>query len=342
MWSVKKMWFTTPILVLIGSLGFSETAYLRCYQGSLNNYVETPLSHPLKLIPCINKELPTVIYTFGYRGKISGPATTAVLTAYINKKKRNVILLNWENEAESGMFGISLGYAFSAIPNAKKIGRELGQALIDFTKAGVAISDIHLVAHSLGAHLMGFAGRLTREQGYVVPRITGLDPAGTLFEGPLSLHSGLDRTCAKFVDIIHTDLGNYGSSTSTGTVDIWPNYTGEKNKQPGCPIGNFEMFSPEDLCSHDRSWGYFVEALAWPTSFQAVAASNYSEWVAHGGESNRTIYLGDLTSTQAKGNYYLRTNSKSPFGLGVEGTKPITNQTRRRRNPFLARLFKFF
>ncbi|KAF9794139.1 hypothetical protein SFRURICE_009516 [Spodoptera frugiperda] len=337
MCSAKGLWLTTPIFVLIGLLQISQAAFLRCYKGSLNNYIETPLSHPLELLPCINKELPTVIYTFGYRGKVSGPATTAVLTAYINKKKRNVILLNWETEAESGMLGIPLGYAFSAIPNAKKLGRELGQALIDFTKAG--ISDIHLVAHSLGAHLMGYAGRLTREQGYVVPRITGLDPAGTLFEGTLSIHSGLDRTCAKFVDIIHTDLGNYGSSTSTGTVDIWPNYTGENTKQPGCPIGSFDMFSPEGILI----FVYNNYPLASPTAFQAVAASNYSEWVAHGGASKSIIYLGDLTSTQAKGNFYLRTNGKSPFGLGVEGTKPNTNQARRRRrNPFLARLFKFF
>ncbi|KAF9414530.1 hypothetical protein HW555_007604 [Spodoptera exigua] len=309
---------------------------------SLDHFVETPLADPLKLIPYINNELPTVIYTFGYRGRVDGPATTAVLTAYIKKKKRNIILLNWQEEAVTGLFGIPIGYAFNAIPSAKKVGRELGDAILELTQAGVDISDIHLVAHSLGAHIMGYAGKVTREHGYVIPRITGLDPPGTLFEGAFAIHSGLDRTCAKFVDIVHTDLGSYGSTTSRGTIDIWPNYTGENSKQPGCPDGIFELFSREDLCSHDRSWGYFVEALASPTAFVAVGAANYSDWVTHGGDINRAIYLGDLTSTQAKGNYYMRTNSKSPYALHAEGIKPNTNQARSRRNPFLTRFFQLF
>lgn len=76
-------------------------------------------------------------------------------------------------------------------------------------------------------------------------RITGLDPARALFEGSLGVQSGLDRTCAKFVDIIHSDPGGYGTSKPAGTVDIWPNFAGTATTQPGCPEGSFEMFSPE-------------------------------------------------------------------------------------------------
>lgn len=62
-----------------------------------------------------------MVYTFGYRGRTNGPATKAVLEAHINRKKRNVILLDWEEEAKSGLLGIPLGYAFNAVPNAKKV-----------------------------------------------------------------------------------------------------------------------------------------------------------------------------------------------------------------------------
>lgn len=62
-----------------------------------------------------------MIYTFGFRGKTAGPATTAVLTAYLAQKKKNVILLDWEEEADPGLLGISLGYALSAVPNAKMV-----------------------------------------------------------------------------------------------------------------------------------------------------------------------------------------------------------------------------
>lgn len=89
----------------------------------MDNYLVTPLDKPLpqSFVSCLNTTLPTIVYTFGYRGKSAGPATTAVLSAYIGKKKRNVLLLDWEEEARSGLLGIPLGYVFYAVPNAKKV-----------------------------------------------------------------------------------------------------------------------------------------------------------------------------------------------------------------------------
>lgn len=88
---------------------------------SIEKFKSTPLHEPLEIMSCIDQGLPTVVYTFGYRGKTAGPATRAVLNAYISKKKRNVILLDWEEEAQSGVLGIPLGYALNAVPNAKKV-----------------------------------------------------------------------------------------------------------------------------------------------------------------------------------------------------------------------------
>ncbi|CAH0581124.1 unnamed protein product [Chrysodeixis includens] len=341
MCSEMKNYLILTSLVLMCMVQFTQAAFLRCYNGSLDSYLATPLEKPLDLSPCLNTGVPTVVYTFGYRGKSSGPATTAVLKAYITKRKRNVILLDWENEAESGLLGIPLGYALYAVPNAKKIGRKLGEALMALTKAGVSMDDIHLVGHSLGAQIMAYAGKRTRENGQIIARITGLDPARALFEGTLAIQSGLDRTCARFVDILHTDPGGYGTSAATGTVDIWPNYSGNSGSQPGCPPGDFNMFSPEDLCSHDRSWRYYVEALGSPTALMAASATNVDEWVATNGQTNQTIYIGDLTSTRAKGNYYLRTNPEPAYGMGPEGMKPDGNQIRNRRNPILTRILKY-
>ncbi|KOB65209.1 Vitellogenin, partial [Operophtera brumata] len=198
-----------------GFTQFAGGAWLRCYKGSLESYLATPLNQPLPILftSCLDPALPTVVYTFGYRGRTNGPATKAVLEGYIQRKKRNVILLDWEEEAKSG-------------------------------QAGINMESVHLVGHSLGAHIMGFAGKKTRELGQVMPRITGLDPARALFEGTFTVQNGLDRTCARFVDIIHSDPGGYGTSTATGTVDIWPNY-GSAGPQPGCPSGDFDMFTPE-------------------------------------------------------------------------------------------------
>lgn len=83
----------------------------------------TSLSDPTKLLndPCFDPNRRTVIYTFGYRGKTNGPATTAVLNSYLGTKKRNVILLDWQEEAHSGALGIPLGYVLFAVPNAKRV-----------------------------------------------------------------------------------------------------------------------------------------------------------------------------------------------------------------------------
>lgn len=62
---------------------------------------------------------------------------------------------------------------------------------------------MHLIGFSLGAHVSGFAG--AELPG--LSRITGLDPAGPLFE---SQHpkARLDSTDANFIDVIHSNGEN--------------------------------------------------------------------------------------------------------------------------------------
>nr|XP_012546361.1 vitellogenin-2 isoform X1 [Bombyx mori] len=363
-------------LVVLNLTKLIEAAWLRCYKGSLDDFIVAPLTESLSpsFISCIDPDLPTIAYTFGFRGRVKGPATTAVLSAYLATKKRNVLLLDWEEEAQSGLLGLPLSYALYAVPKAIQIGKQMGDALVRLSGAGINMTSIHLVGHSLGAHMMGYAGKQAREKGYTVARITGLDPARALFEGTLALYSGLDRTCARFVDTIHSDPGGYGTSSSIATVDIWPNYEGKKSTQPGCDEGEFEMFSREDdgkhlvryhryedsdnapkgtlnttkhntmhvlknifnrkrhLCSHDRSWRFYVEAIGLPTSFPAVSAPDYETWANGGADTNRTTYLGELTNTRAQGNFYLVTNPVSPYGKRQEGLQPIAQQARVKRS----------
>ena len=47
----------------------------------------------------------------------------------------------------------------------------------------IEVSQLHLVGHSLGAHVMGYAGKdFNKENDFKLPRITGLDPAGPMFD----------------------------------------------------------------------------------------------------------------------------------------------------------------
>ena len=67
--------------------------------------------------------------------------------------------------------------------------------------------NIHLVGHSLGAHVVGFCAKKLQELGVgKIKKITGLDPAFPFFE--LAGVSGrLDKSDAEFVQIIHTNSG---------------------------------------------------------------------------------------------------------------------------------------
>lgn len=76
---------------------------------------------------------------------------------------------------------------------------------------------LHIVGHSLGAHVAGVLGSLIKKNNtdYKVERITGLDPAGPCFDdqqSPANLR--LDRGDADFVDVIHTQ---HSDSFTLGT-----------------------------------------------------------------------------------------------------------------------------
>lgn len=65
---------------------------------------------------------------------------------------------------------------------------------------------LHLIGHSLGAHICGFAAKelKKRQNRWTVSRITGLDPAQPCFrKADASLH--LHKNDAPFVDVIHTN-----------------------------------------------------------------------------------------------------------------------------------------
>lgn len=99
---------------------------------------------------------------------------------------------------------------------------------------------IHLVGHSLGSHIAGFAGdKLQKTFNTTIARITLLDAAFPGF-----YYERAKNTDAKFVDAIHTDSEIYGHPLSLGTSDFWPN--GGRRHQPGCPL-TFLPYYPKML-----------------------------------------------------------------------------------------------
>ncbi|VVC89987.1 unnamed protein product [Leptidea sinapis] len=52
----------------------------------------------------------------------------------------------------------------------RQIGAQLGSAIITMSNNGLDIQNLQLIAHSLGAHLMGYAGKQVKKEGKIVGR----------------------------------------------------------------------------------------------------------------------------------------------------------------------------
>lgn len=150
-------------------------------------------------------------YQFGF-------LRTLLSTFYLDV---NVIIVDWSN-ANRGLYPV-------AVANAKLVGAMVGREIELLGKTtNASVGSFHLLGHSLGGHLVSFAGKHLKG---ALGRITGLDPAGPSFQGRPSWDR-LWPTDAQFVDVIHTDGNNLGMWETTGHLDFYPN--GGVATQPGC------------------------------------------------------------------------------------------------------------
>nr|KAG5709788.1 hypothetical protein BaRGS_032612 [Batillaria attramentaria] len=105
----------------------------------------------------------------------------------------NVILVEWKDGAAT-LYG-------QATANTRIVGAQIAQ-LIEYLQntTNAKPGDMHIIGHSLGSHVAGYAGE----------RTPGLDPAEPYFQYTDKVVR-LDPTDALFVDVIHTDVSSFFS-----------------------------------------------------------------------------------------------------------------------------------
>nr|XP_006825446.1 PREDICTED: pancreatic lipase-related protein 2-like [Saccoglossus kowalevskii] len=105
----------------------------------------------------------------------------------------NVFIVDWQG-------GSVLIYP-KAVANTNVVGAEI-DAFVRFLDSAVGYTGdmVHLIGHSLGAHVCGHAGERMERLG----RISGTDPAGPSYKDEES-ECRLDPNDAKFIDVIHVD-----------------------------------------------------------------------------------------------------------------------------------------
>ncbi|XP_052534044.1 pancreatic triacylglycerol lipase-like [Tympanuchus pallidicinctus] len=188
----------------------------------------------------------------------------------------NCIAVSWKK-------GARCTYS-QASNNVRVVGAEIAyfvNVLID--QYSYSAANVHIIGHSLGAHVAGEAGK--RRPG--IGRITGLDPAQPYFQDtPIEVR--LDTTDAEFVDVIHTDTAplipnlGFGMAEAIGHLDFYPNGGVE---MPGCdknPIsqiidldGIWEGTRDFVACNHLRSYKYYSDSIVYPDGFLGYTCSSY-------------------------------------------------------------------
>jgi len=242
-----------------------------------------------------NPQNPTKILIHGFSGNGKKGIIIEGKNAYLGRGDYNIIGVDW------GLLAAAPNYPF-AVLNTRPVGEHVAE-LIDFLVAqtGARLEDFHLIGHSLGAHVAGFAGKSTTTGK--VGRITGLDPANPLFNnvGP---DGRLDAGDAVVVDTIQTDGDGLGLLAPIGLVSFYPN--GGRRVQPGCS-GITDILT--GACSHGRSVDFFIYSITNPDAFPARECLNLNQaliWLCTG---TATAFMGDALRFERPGIYFVDTRN---------------------------------
>ncbi|GJQ71265.1 hypothetical protein Trydic_g11004 [Trypoxylus dichotomus] len=243
----------------------------------------------------INTTNDVKIVCHGWLANIS--ITNDAKTQYNIRGGVNIIGVDWSHHA--------LDSYLQTTQKIESVGYYIALLITDISKKlGISLSQFHAISPSLGAHLVAFAGQHVQKiSGEKIGRITALDPTSILFQGK-DIDQRLSDDDADFVDVIHTD-SIVGFRESIGHVDYYPNGGGMQN---GCGTS-------QNGCSHSRAAIYFYESIN-DNGFVAVACSSKTDFNNGRCDGNEKIIMGENVDRNARGDFYLKTASSSPFALG--------------------------
>ncbi|CAH0718257.1 unnamed protein product, partial [Brenthis ino] len=237
-----------------------------------------------------NARVPTVVLVHGWLGKQNTDSNSLIRDSYLRKSDVNVIVMDWRRLALNP-------YYPTAARGVPAVGRGLGQFLAFLNGVtGAPFNSMHLVGFSLGAHVVGNAGR---ELGGRIARITGLDPAGPLWS---SNPDRLSPSHAIYVEAIHTDggLAGLGIGSAVGNADFFPN---GGTSQPGCLTS---------ICDHNRAWELFAATVTY-NHLVGTQCQNMQEVSRNTCTGSRLNMGNDDLNKRGNGLFRVNTERRYPF-----------------------------
>lgn len=109
-------------------------------------------------------DMNTKILVHGWKSSSRSNSIQAIRNAYADRGNVNVFAINWSDQADNIYY---LEPARYTVQVGKAVAKLIDLLVED---KGAEPKDIHLIGHSLGAHIMGYAGSYTKHR---VGRITG-------------------------------------------------------------------------------------------------------------------------------------------------------------------------
>ncbi|XP_061470316.1 endothelial lipase [Rhineura floridana] len=233
------------------------------------------------------------------------------------EKDANVVVVDW----------LALAHQLytDAVNYTRVVGKEVAKLLNWLQeKEHFQLQNVHLIGYSLGAHVAGYTGNYARG---TIGRITGLDPAGPMFEG-VDPNRRLSPDDADFVDVLHTytreTLGiSIGIQMPVGHIDIYPN---GGDVQPGCSLSDvlgalaYGNIGDVVRCEHERSVHLFVDSLVnkdkQSFAFQCTDSSRFRKGICLSCRKHRCNSIGyNAKKMRNKRNtkMYLKTRADMPF-----------------------------
>ncbi|XP_035130561.3 lipase member H [Callithrix jacchus] len=212
----------------------------------------------------LNVTKKTTFIVHGFRPTGSPPVWMEDLVkALLSVEDMNVVVVDWNRGATTVIYN-------HASSKTRKVATILKEFIDQVLAEGASLDDIYMIGVSLGAHIAGFVGEMYDGR---LGRITGLDPAGPLFNGKPP-QDRLDPSDAQFVDVIHSDTDALGYKEPLGNIDFYPNGGLD---QPGCPktiLGGFQYFK----CDHQRSVYLYLSSLRESCTITAYPCDSYQDY----------------------------------------------------------------
>ncbi|OWK05691.1 hypothetical protein Celaphus_00012568, partial [Cervus elaphus hippelaphus] len=212
----------------------------------------------------LNVTKKTTFVVHGFRPTGSPPVWIEDLVeGLLSVEDMNVVIVDWNRGATTVMYN-------HASSKTRKVATVLKEFMDLMLAEGTSVDDIYMIGVSLGAHIAGFVGKMYDGQ---LGRITGLDPAGPLFNGKPP-EDRLDPRDAQFVDVIHSDTDALGYKKPLGNIDFYPNGGLD---QPGCPktiFGGMQYFK----CDHQRSVYLYLSSLRENCAITAYPCDSYRDY----------------------------------------------------------------